>query len=168
MPWGISESGFNTVDTALNYQYRAFGIPGLGLKRGLGDDLVVAPYATALALMVLPDAACENLQRLTADGLMGRYGMYEAIDYTPARLPRGQSNAVISSFMVHHQGMSLLALAYTLLDQPMQKRFLSNPQFQATTLLLQERIPHAAVIPVRTSEPNLPRGSASGAELSIR
>ncbi len=168
VPWGISESGFNTVDTALNYQYRAFGIPGLGLKRGLGDDLVVAPYATALALMVLPDAACENLQRLTADGLMGRYGMYEAIDYTPARLPRGQSNAVISSFMVHHQGMSLLALAYTLLDQPMQKRFLSNPQFQATTLLLQERIPHAAVIPVRTSEPNLPRGSASGAELSIR
>ncbi len=168
VPWGISESGFNTVDTALNYQYRAFGIPGLGLKRGLADDLVVAPYASALALMVLPDAACQNLQRLTAEGLLGRYGMYEAIDYTPARLPRGQSSAVVRSFMAHHQGMSLLALAYALLGQPMQKRFVSDPEFQATLLLLQERIPHAAVIPVRSSEPALPRISVSGAEMPIR
>ena len=91
VPWGISECGYNTVDAALNYQYRAFGVPGLGLKRGLADDLVIAPYASALALMVAPEEACSNLQRLAAAGLEGRYGFYEAIDYTPSRLPRGQS-----------------------------------------------------------------------------
>jgi hypothetical protein len=144
VPWGISESGYNTVDIHLNYQYRAFGVPGLGLKRGLADDLVVAPYASALALMVAPEAACQNLQRLAADGFSGRYGLYEAIDYTPARLPRAQSHAVIRSFMAHHQGMTLLSLAYLLLDRPMQKRFEAEPRFQATALLLQERIPKTA------------------------
>jgi cellobiose phosphorylase len=152
VPWGISESGFNTVDAALNYQYRAFGVPGLGLKRGLSDDLVIAPYATALALMVLPDAGCRNLKRLVQDGMQGAYGLYEAIDYTPARLPRGQNGAVVRSYMAHHQGMSLLAFAYVLLDQPMQKRFVSDPLFQATTLLLQERIPNAAVFHARAPE----------------
>ncbi len=83
VPWGISESGYNSVDAALNYQYRAFGVPGLGLKRGLAEDLVVAPYASALALMVAPEEACRNLQRLAAEGLAGRFGLYEAIDYTP-------------------------------------------------------------------------------------
>ena len=83
VPWGMSESGYNTVDAHLNYQYRAFGVPGLGLKRGLADDLVVAPYATALALMVAPEAACANLQRLAAMGAEGQFGFYEAIDYTP-------------------------------------------------------------------------------------
>ncbi len=111
VPWGISESGYNAVDASLNYQYRAFGVPGLGLKRGLAEDLVVAPYASALALMVAPEAACRNLQRLAAEGLAGRFGFYEAIDYTPARLPRGQTSAVVRSFMAHHQGMSLLSLA---------------------------------------------------------
>jgi cyclic beta-1,2-glucan synthetase len=85
VPWGMSESGYNTVDVHLNYQYRAFGVPGLGLKRGLVDDLVVAPYASALALMVAPEAACLNLQKLSAAGAEGRFGFYEAIDYTPAR-----------------------------------------------------------------------------------
>ncbi|MCK7494521.1 MAG: hypothetical protein MZW92_27670 [Comamonadaceae bacterium] len=117
----------------LNYQYRAFGVPGLGLKRGLAEDLVIAPYASALALMVAPEEACLNLQRLAAEGLEGKYGFYEAIDYTPSRLPRGQSSAVVRSFMAHHQGMSLLSLAYLLLDRPMQKRFESDPLFQATT-----------------------------------
>ena len=120
VPWGISESGYNTVDASLNYQYRAFGVPGLGLKRGLAEDLVIAPYATALALMVAPEAACLNLQRLAAEGFEGQYGFFEAIDYTPTRLPRGQTSAVIRSFMAHHQGMSLLSLAYVLLDRPMQ------------------------------------------------
>ena len=114
VPWGISESGYNTVDAALNYQYRAFGVPGLGLKRGLSDDLVIAPYASELALMVMPEAACHNLQRLAKDGFVGDYGMYEAVDYTPSRLPRGQAHAVIRSFMAHHKGMSLLSLAYLL------------------------------------------------------
>ncbi len=120
VPWGMSESGYNTVDVHLNYQYRAFGVPGLGLKRGLGDDLVVAPYASALALMVAPEAACLNLQRLAADGLAGRLGLFEAIDYTPSRQRRGESSAVIRSFMAHHQAMSLLSYAYVLLARPMQ------------------------------------------------
>ncbi|MEO8738666.1 MAG: glucoamylase family protein [Casimicrobiaceae bacterium] len=141
VPWGMSESGYNTVDANLNYQYRAFGVPGLGLKRGLADDVVVAPYASALALMVAPEAACSNLQRLASEGLSGQYGLFEAVDYTPLRLPRGQTSAVVRSFMAHHQGMSLLALGHLLLDRPMQRRFESDPRFQATLLLLQERIP---------------------------
>lgn len=141
VPWGSSESGYNTIDVHLNYQYRAFGVPGLGLKRGLAEDLVIAPYASALALMVAPEEACLNLQRLAAEGFEGTYGFYEAIDYTPSRLPRGKSNAVVRSFMAHHEGMSFLSLAYLLLDRPMQKRFESDPLVQATTLLLQERIP---------------------------
>jgi cyclic beta-1,2-glucan synthetase len=168
IPWGMSESGYNTVDTAMNYQYRAFGVPGLGLKRGLAEDLVIAPYASALALMVMPDAACQNLERLTADGLKGPYGMYEAIDFTPSRLPRGQSSAVIRSFMAHHQGMSLLALAYVLLDQPMQKRFTSDPLFQATTLLLQERIPTTAVFHVHAPDLSDIRATAIGPEMPMR
>jgi len=143
VPWGMSESGYNTIDVHLNYQYRAFGVPGLGLKRGLADDVVIAPYASALALMVAPEEACLNLQRLAAEGVEGPFGLYEAIDYTPSRLPRGQSSAVIRSYMAHHEGMSLLSLAYLLLDRPMQKRFESDPLFQATMLLLQERIPKA-------------------------
>ena len=141
VPWGISESGYNTVDARMNYQYRAFGVPGLGLQRGLGQDLVIAPYASMLALMVAPEAACSNLQRLEADGYGGRYGLYEAIDFTPARLPRGQRLAIVRSYMAHHQGMGLLALSYLLHDQPMQRRFMADPEFQATLLLLQERVP---------------------------
>ncbi len=152
LPWGISESGYNTVDLHLNYQYRAFGVPGLGLKRGLAEDMVVAPYASALALMVAPEAACLNLQRLSAAGAEGRYGFHEAIDYTPARQRRGESHALVCSYMAHHQGMSLLALDYLLLDRPMQKRFAADPLFQATLLLLQERIPRAASIHVRGAE----------------
>ena len=143
VPWGMSESGYNTVDAALNYQYRAFGVPGLGLKRGLSEDLVIAPYATALALMVAPEEACRNLQRLAADGTLGQFGFYEAVDYTPARLRRAETRAVVRSFMAHHQAMSLLSLAHLLLDRPMQRRFVSDPLFQATLLLLQERIPRA-------------------------
>ena len=152
VPWGISESGYNAIDVHQIYQYRAFGVPGLGLKRGLSDDLVIAPYATALALMVKPAEACSNLERLSDDGFEARYGFYEAIDYTPARLPRGQAHVVIRSFMAHHQGMSLLALAYLLLDRLMQKRFESDAQFQATLLLLQERIPKATAYYARTTE----------------
>ncbi len=143
VPWGISESGYNTTDAHLNYQYRAFGVPGLGLKRGLAADLVVAPYATMMALMVDPKAAVLNLARLAAEGLASTYGFYEAIDYTPSRLPRGEKSAVVRSHMAHHQGMGLLALAYLLLDRPMQRRFASDRAFQATLLLLQERVPRA-------------------------
>jgi hypothetical protein len=129
VPWGMSESGYSTVDVNLNYQYRAFGVPGLGLKRGLGEDLVVAPYASALALMVAPEAACRNLQRLAGNGLAGHLGLFEAIDYTPSRQRRGESSAVVRSYMAHHQAMSLLSFAYLLLARPMQKRFESDPLF---------------------------------------
>ena len=143
VPWGISESCYNMVDAGLNYQYKAFGVPGLGFKRGLGEDLVIAPYASVMALMIDPAEACENLERLTGEGNEGRYGFFESIDYTPSRLPRGKSKIVIQTFMVHHQGMSLLSLAHLLLEQPMQKRFEAEPQFQATLLLLQEQVPKA-------------------------
>lgn len=146
VPWGISESGYASFDLALNYQYRSFGVPALGLKRGLGDDLVIAPYATALALMVLPASACGNLQRLSAEGFEGDYGLYEAGDYTKGRMLPGKSRTIIRSFMAHHQGMSLLSFASYILDNPMQKRFLSIPAVKATLLLLQEKIPKSAIL----------------------
>ncbi|HEV7222619.1 MAG TPA: glucoamylase family protein [Pirellulales bacterium] len=143
-PWGISESGYNTLDLQLNYQYRAFGVPGLGLKRGLAEDLVIAPYASALALMVSPQAACRNLQRLAEGGFAGACGLYEAVDFTPSRVPRGTTCIAIRQFMAHHEGMSLLSLAYLLLDRPMQRRFTADPMLRATELLLQERVPKAS------------------------
>ncbi|RZT05927.1 Cellobiose phosphorylase [Duganella sp. CF402] len=152
VPWGISESGYNTVDASLNYQYRAFGVPGLGMKRGLADDLVIAPYASMMGLMVQPEASCANLQKMAELGFMGRYGFYEAIDYTTSRLPRGQSCAVIRSFMVHHQGMGLLALSYLLHDRPMQRRFESDPLLQSALLVLQERSPQVGAFYSNSSD----------------
>ncbi len=110
VPWGISESGYNMVDANLNYQYRAFGVPGLGFKRGLGEDLVISPYSTIMALMVAPDEAYSNLWVMKASGFEGKYGFYEAIDYTAGRMLRKQNYAVVQSFMAHHQGMSFLSL----------------------------------------------------------
>jgi len=152
VPWGLSESGYNKTDAHLNYQYRAFGVPGLGFKRGLADDLVVAPYATVLALMVAPEAACANLRRLAREGELGSDGFYEAIDFTAARLPPGADRVTIRSYMAHHQGMAFLSLAYVLLDRPMQRRFLATPMFQATDLLLQERIPITTTIAPHPAE----------------
>ncbi|HSD96723.1 MAG TPA: glucoamylase family protein, partial [Sulfuricaulis sp.] len=168
VPWGMSESGYNLVDVHLNYQYRAFGVPGLGLKRGLAEDLVVAPYASALALMVAPEAAYLNLQRLANAGLLGKFGFYEAIDYTPSRQRRGESSTVVRSFMTHHQGMSLLSLAYLLLDRPMQKRFESDPLLQATLLLLQERIPKATALFPHTAQLSDIRPTSRAPETPIR
>jgi cyclic beta-1,2-glucan synthetase len=141
VPWGVSESCYNLVDNSLTYQYKAFGVPGLGFKRGLGQDLVLAPYATVMALMVDPVPSYHNLQRLKEEGIEGRYGFFEAIDYTPVRLSRDQTRAVIQTFMAHHQGMGFLSLAYLLLNQPMQRRFESDVQFQTSLLLLQEQVP---------------------------
>ena len=168
VPWGISECGYNAIDVHLNYQYRAFGVPGLGLKRGLAEDLVIAPYASALALMVAPGEACQNLERLAAEGFETRYGLYEAIDYTPSRLPRGQRSVVVRSFMAHHQGMSLLSLAHLLLDRPMQKRFESDPLFRATMLLLQERIPKATAFYAHTTELSEHQMASNAPETPIR
>ncbi len=155
VPWGMSESAYNLVDRHDNYQYKAFGVPGLGLKRGLGDELVVAPYATALAAMVDPTQAARNLRRLAAEGLEGAYGYYEAIDYTHGRTdePEATTNnasssrgTVVRAFMAHHQGMTLVSLANALLGDPMVKRFHADPRVQATELLLQERLPRQAPI----------------------
>ena len=168
VPWGMSESGYNAVDGQLNYQYRAFGVPGLGLKRGLAEDLVIAPYASALALMVRPEAACENLERMSEEGLSGDYGLYEAVDYTPGRLPRGQTRALVRSYMVHHQGMSLLAFGWLLHDRPMQRRFESDPRFRATMLLLQERLPRATAYHPHASESADLAPLGGGSESAVR
>ena len=141
LPWGISESAYNARDLELTYQYSNFGVPGLGLKRGLGENKVIAPYATALAAMVDPRAAVANLKRLAEIGAQGRYGFYEALDYTPARLPVGESVAIIHAFMAHHQGMTIVAIADALLDGAMRARFHAEPIIKATELLLQERMP---------------------------
>ena len=146
LPWGISESAYNVRDLELTYQYSSFGVPGLGLKRGLSHDAVVAPYATGLAAMVDPHAAARNFARLAKAGGRGAYGWYEALDYTPSRLPEGQQVAIIRSYMAHHQGMTLVALADTLGDGAMRARFHAEPIIQATQLLLQERIPRDVLV----------------------
>ncbi|MFJ3076569.1 GH36-type glycosyl hydrolase domain-containing protein [Pseudomonas sp. NPDC087029] len=168
LPWGVSESAYNVLDAHFNYQYRAFGVPGLGLKRGLGEERVVAPYASALALMVAPAAACRNLQRLAGLGLAGRYGLYEAVDYSEARLPPGQTSVVIRSFMAHHQGMSFLALTALLLNRPMQRRFASAPPFQASMLLLQERVPKTAAPYLHTLQAPAPEAGQRASETRLR
>jgi cyclic beta-1,2-glucan synthetase len=160
VPWGISESGYNLLDARLTYQYRAFGVPGLGLKRGLADDLVIAPYASALALMVSPAEACANLQRLAAEGVEGELGFYEAIDYTPARLPRGQSHALVRSYMAHHQGLTFLSLAHFLLDRRMQERFAYDPGVPGDDAAAAGTDPaHARVIPAGHSRVRRPHGA---------
>lgn len=157
-PWGISESAFNLVDRAGNYQYKAFGVPGLGLKRGLHEELVIAPYATALAAQVDPAGATANLKRLARLGAEGAYGFYDAVDYTPRApvelVPGAHAQpTVVKSFLAHHQGMSLVAIANVLLNDVMVDRFHRDRRMQATELLLQERVPRrAAVIEPRPPE----------------
>jgi cellobiose phosphorylase len=168
VPWGVSESGYSKTDAQLNYQYHPFGVPGLGFKRGLADDVVVAPYASAMGLMIDPASASANLRRLADEGQLGPYGFYEAVDYTPARLPRGQESVTVRSFMVHHQGMTFLSLAYLLLDRPMQRRFGSDPAFQATDLLLQERVPKRPAIYPHPAEVSAARRTPADAEVNYR
>ena len=140
-PWGVSESAYNARDFEFTYQYSNFGIPGLGLKRGLANNTVIAPYATALASMIDPGAAARNFEQLEAIGARGRYGFYEALDFTPARVPDGANLVVVKAFMAHHQGMTITAIADALLDGVMRTRFHAEPMIQATELLLQERVP---------------------------
>lgn len=147
VPWGVSESAYNTRDLQFTYQYSNFGVPGLGLKRGLADNTVIAPYATALASMIDPRAAIRNFEHLEALGARGRHGFYEALDFTPARVPEGASVAIVRAFMAHHQGMTIGAIADTLLDGVMRRRFHAEPIIQATELLLHERVPRDVTIP---------------------
>jgi cyclic beta-1,2-glucan synthetase len=164
VPWGISESAFSSQYVSFDYQYQTFGVPTLGLKRGLAQDLVVAPYATALAAIVRPHDALRNFRRLASEGALGKYGFYEAIDYTRSRLPESHRSLVVRCFMAHHQGMSLVALANCLLGNVMVRRFHAEPMVRATELLLQERVPNVAV-PVDTpDEQAVPRPAGPGGE----
>ena len=152
VPWGVSESAYNARDLELTYQYSNFGVPGLGLKRGLGGDVVIAPYATALAAMVDPEAAVNNFSRLAGAGGRGRFGWYEALDYTPARLPENEPVAIVRAYMAHHQGMTVVAIADALAAGAMRARFHAEPMIQATELLLQERTPRGVAVARPRSE----------------
>ncbi|MFI4999966.1 MAG: GH36-type glycosyl hydrolase domain-containing protein [Reyranellales bacterium] len=146
VPWGISESAYNARDKEFTYQYSNFGVPGLGFKRGLSENVVIAPYATALAAMVDPAAATANFAKLGAAGASGRYGLYEALDFTPTRLPEGRTLEVVRAYMAHHQGMTIVAIANALFDGVMRTRFHAEPIVQATELLLQERTPRDVAV----------------------
>jgi cyclic beta-1,2-glucan synthetase len=141
VPWGVSESAYNARDLDLTYQYSSFGVPGLGLKRGLSEDIVIAPYAAALAAMIDPSAATQDFALLAEAGGKGTYGFYEALDYTGTRVPEGKDVAIVRAYMSHHQGMSLVAIANVLNDGVMRSRFHAEPIVRATELLLQERTP---------------------------
>lgn len=156
VPWGVSESGFYAFDIDLNYQYKAIGVPWLGLKRGLIEDTVVAPYASFLALMVDPVEAMDNIRRLKEEGLDGPYGYYEAVDYTPERLPFGSKRAIVKSFMVHHEGMSLLALNNYLNKNILQERFHRDPVIKTAQLLLHEKVPGNVVLTKENKEKVVP------------
>jgi cyclic beta-1,2-glucan synthetase len=146
VPWGVSESGYNARDLEMTYQYSNFGVPGLGLRRGLSEDVVIAPYATGLAAMIDPTAAVRNFRRLAAAGASGAYGFYEALDYTAPRLPEAAELAVVRAYMAHHQGMLIVALANALHAGAMRARFHAEPSVQATELLLQERTPRDVAV----------------------
>lgn len=151
VPWGISESAFNARDRDMNYQYYAFGVPALALKRSGSDDLVIAPYATVLASQIRPRAAVANLDRLEGIGALGRYGFFDAIDFTPARLPEGVGHAVVRNVMAHHQGMSIVAIANAVLEGIHRDRFHDDPVIRAAELLLQEKAPREIVPITRTA-----------------
>ncbi|ODT55363.1 MAG: protein ndvB [Methylobacterium sp. SCN 67-24] len=148
IPWGISEAAYNGRDRELTYQYTNFGVPGLGLKRGLGQNTVIAPYATVLAAQFMPAEATANLRRLRKVGALGRYGYYDAVDYTPQRVPEGTDHAVVYNYMAHHQGMSIVAVANVIFEGRMRDRFHSDQVIEAAELLLQEKAPRD--IPVAT------------------
>jgi len=146
VPWGVSESGYNARDLEMTYQYSSFGVPGIGLRRGLSEDVVIAPYATGLAAMIDPTAAVQNFRRLAAAGASGAYGFYEALDYTAPRLPDGATVAVVRAYMAHHQGMVVVAIANVVHDGAMRARFRAEPMVLATELLLQERTPRDVAV----------------------
>ncbi|NLI92861.1 MAG: glycosyl transferase family 36 [Peptococcaceae bacterium] len=140
-PWGISESGFFSFDIQNNYQYKAFGVPGLGLKRGLSKDMVISPYSTFMALAVNFESSMENLKQMKKKGFNGIYGLFEAIDFTKTRVPYHKEFSVVKSYMSHHQGMSFISLNNVLNNNLMQQRFHREPVIKSIELLLQEQVP---------------------------
>ena len=144
-PWGISESAFNLKDLYNNYQYKAFGIPWLGLKRGLEKDLVISPYSTFLSLEYVSEKAIDNLKRLEKIGMVGKYGFYESIDYTPGRKQMGNP-VIVKTYMAHHQALSFLSVNNLLNSNILRKRFNNNPEIEAVDILLQERMPAQMIL----------------------
>ncbi len=169
LPWGVSESAYSALAINSDYQYQSFGVPGLGLKRGLSEDLVVAPYATMLALSFDPIAAVTNLRRLSEEEALGRFGFYDAVDYTPKRLPAGRQLLPVRCYMAHHQAMSLAAIANVLFDQTIQRRFHAHSLIRATEMLLQEAMPaEAPVIQPHIEEINEVRTTRADAAIVSR
>jgi cyclic beta-1,2-glucan synthetase len=146
VPWGMSESGYYARDLAMTFQYSTFGVPGLGLRRGLADEVVIAPYATALAAMFDPVAAVRNFRALVGAGADGQYGFYESVDYTPTRLPPDTPREVVRMYMAHHQGMAIVAIGNVLQGGVMRARFHAEPIVRASELLLQERTPRDVAV----------------------
>lgn len=146
VPWGISESAFNLRDLNSNYQYKAFGIPWLGLKRGLEEDIVISPYSTFLSLYDALEEGISNLKYLEKEGAKGKYGFYEAVDYTSSRLKNGKKHEVVKTYMAHHQGLILLSINNCLNQDILQKRFNQNPEIESVNILLQEKMPIKMII----------------------
>ena len=146
IPWGISEAAFNLKDFNNNYQYKSFGIPWLGLKRGLEDDMVVSPYSVFLSLNYVPNQAIANLKELEKENMYNKYGFYESIDYTISRLKYGKKYEPVKTYMAHHQALSLLSINNFINNNILVKRFMDNPEMQAVDILLQERTPEKAII----------------------
>ena len=152
IPWGISEAAFNLKDLHSNYQYKAFGIPWLGLKRGLADEMVVATYGSVLAITDMPKEVVDNLRVLEEQGMYSKYGFYESIDYTPERLSKGKKSEPVKTYMAHHQALILLSINNFFNNQIFQKRFMQNPEIEAVSILLQERMPETFILTKENKE----------------
>ena len=146
LPWGISEAAFNLKDLHSNYQYKAFGIPWLGLKRGLADEMVVSSYGGFLAINDVPKEELINLKRLEKEGMYDKFGFYESIDYTPQRVEKGKTSSVVKTYMAHHQGLILLSINNLFNKDILVKRFMKNPEMEAVGILLQETMPETFII----------------------
>lgn len=142
--WGISESGYFAFDSNMNYRYRAFGIPELGYKTGLENDLVISPYSSFLAMQLNIPSALSNLRKLKKLGAYGKFGFYEAYDFTPERT--GSNGALVKSHMSHHVGMSLISCANAYFDNIFVKRFMSDNAMRSAKELLEEKIPVSAEV----------------------
>ncbi|MVA79985.1 protein ndvB [Agrobacterium vitis] len=169
IPWGISEAAFNARDHALAYQYTNFGVPTLGLKRGLGQNAVIAPYASILASQYDPKAAAENLKKLRALGALGAYGFHDAVDFTPTRVPKGKTCAVVYNYYAHHHGMSIAAIANVTFNGLLRELFHADPVIEAAELLLQEKAPREIPVMSAKYEPQTPgKGQADLLRPEIR
>jgi cyclic beta-1,2-glucan synthetase len=167
VPWGVSESGFAVLDAGQTYQYQSFGVPGLGLKRGLQNDVVIAPYACLMAVVIDPHAVRANLEEIRKVGGEGPYGMYEAIDFTRRRVPADKKCLVVKQYMAHHQGMGFIALANQLLGDPMPRRFRAEPMVRANELLLQEKVPVDAPVVIPPEDDESTRRAALSLQMPV-